>query len=288
MSSALRVCTRSGCGDQVREQVELQPGQLHLATLDHGPALVGVDGEVERVAVVGGRPARAPAARAGRVLPPPVVGRPARPPGLEAADHVGGPPDPQLLQRRRGQAGGVALRAEHDHVQVVATRAAAGRRWPGRTATPGRCARYQRRRAPRPPRPAGPPAGCRRAPHRPGRPACAPRVEPEQPGPGRGEQVDHRQRRRWRSPVGPVALERDDLRPAVVVEHVVPHGVQRGRVDVQADRRLGAVVGHVVHVVGCRTPGPGRRSRVRCTSAAGPRRARRRQGRLLDDARTAR
>ena len=40
-------------------------------------------------------------------------------PGGVATDQVGRLPDAQLLQRRRGQARGVALLADHDHLQVV-------------------------------------------------------------------------------------------------------------------------------------------------------------------------
>jgi high-affinity nickel-transport protein len=40
-------------------------------------------------------------------------------PGGVATDQIGGPPDAELLQSSRGQARGVALLADHDHLQVV-------------------------------------------------------------------------------------------------------------------------------------------------------------------------
>src|SRR5215470_7729754 len=41
-------------------------------------------------------------------------------PGPEPADHVGGPVQAQVQQRRRGQAGGVSVDADHDDPVVVA------------------------------------------------------------------------------------------------------------------------------------------------------------------------
>jgi AcrR family transcriptional regulator len=46
-------------------------------------------------------------------------GQPRSPPRREAADHVGGTREPELVQSGRGQAGGVSLDADHDEPQVV-------------------------------------------------------------------------------------------------------------------------------------------------------------------------
>ena len=63
----------------------------------------------------GGRRRSAVAAVAGR----PPGRQPGLPPGREPAVQVGGPADAEVLQRRGGQAGGVALRAEDDDPQVI-------------------------------------------------------------------------------------------------------------------------------------------------------------------------
>ena len=98
---------------------------------------------------------------------------------------------PEVQQRRRGQARGVALRAEHHPLDVVVDRLrAAGRRWSDRSATPARCVRSPPRPAPRPRRRAGRRGGCRpgshpgsapRAPRRPAAGSAAPARRPGSP-----------------------------------------------------------------------------------------------------------
>ncbi len=109
-----------GRRDQVGQQVELEPGQLELTALHGSPSLVDVDPQLSRQCVVvdgraglGHQRQRRPGRRAAGDR------QSGLPPGLEPADDVGGPVDADLLQGRRREAGRVALGAEHDHVQVV-------------------------------------------------------------------------------------------------------------------------------------------------------------------------
>ena len=84
-----------------------------------------------------------------------------------SADHVGRPVQPEVDQRRGGQAGGVALRAQHHpfHVVVDGLRQS-WRRWWDRSATPARCVRSPAPPGRLPRGRAAPAGGCRRAPRR--------------------------------------------------------------------------------------------------------------------------
>ena len=183
--------------DEVGEQVELEAGQLELATLDDGAALVGVDRYVERACEVVARRARVRHQRERRPCLLAAAGRqPGGLPGPEATDHVGRPAYADLLQRGRGQARGVALGAQHQHVQVV------GRdrqpRVAGRVEPPLQHVALDEQRA----RDVALLGALGRRPDVDEHGAALPglhgaqRVEPQQPGPGHGEQVDDRLRGR--------------------------------------------------------------------------------------------
>ena len=107
--------------DEVRQHVELHPGQVDFSVTDPDNALVAVEQQVAmgRSTLPGGRSIGFLAVPDHGQRRPAGCRQACLQPRLEAADHVGGATYPQLLQRIRRQARGVSLRAEHEDLQIV-------------------------------------------------------------------------------------------------------------------------------------------------------------------------